>query len=100
MDKLSVFEIGQVVYHSRFNYRGVIFEIDPIFLLSEQWYQAVAKSQPPKDEPWYHLLVDGQTHTTYVAQKHLCLIADPTQIDHPMLGRYFNAFIDGRYQLK
>lgn len=89
-----------MVCHSRFNYRGVIFEIDPYFLLSEHWYKTVAKSRPPKNEPWYHVLVDGQAHTTYVAQKHLCLGSSPAQIEHPMLGRYFKAFIDGRYQLK
>lgn len=100
MDKLSIFEVGQVIYHSRFNYRGVIFEIDPFFLLSEQWYQSVAISRPPKDEPWYHVLVDGHRHTTYVAQMHLCSAPSPEQIDHPMLGRFFKAFIDGRYQLR
>ena len=100
VNKLSLFEVGQVVYHSRFNYRGVIFEIDPFFLLSEQWYQDVAKSCPPKDEPWYHVLVDGSAQTSYVAQQHLCSITHPEQIEHPLLGRFFKAFIDGRYQLK
>lgn len=100
MNELSLYEVGQVVYHSRFNYRGVIFEIDPVFLLSDQWYEDVAKSRPPKDEPWYHVLVDGAAHTTYVAQRHLCSDPSPSQVDHPMLGHYFKAFIDGRYQLK
>ena len=94
------FNIGQIVIHSRFDYRGVIFDVDPHFMLSDDWYRRVALSQPPKDQPWYHMLVDGQEHTTYVAERHLAAAEDSRPIQHPLLGHYFQEFNDGSYQPK
>jgi len=91
------FAIGQLVHHSRFDYRGVIVDVDPVFQLSEEWYDAVAKSRPPKDRPWYHVLVHGTHDTTYVAERHLAPTADPTPIEHPQLGEYFEDFRSGVY---
>lgn len=91
MKKAACFNIGQVVGHSRFGYRGVIFDVDPYFMLSEDWYRRVALSRPPKDKPWYHILVDGHEHTTYVAERHL-LAADPAPIQHPLVDLYFAGF--------
>ncbi|OUS11312.1 DNA-binding protein, partial [Gammaproteobacteria bacterium 53_120_T64] len=59
MSELAKFTIGQLVQHRLFAYRGVIYEVDPVFMLSEQWYQQMATSCPPKEEPWYHVLVDN-----------------------------------------
>jgi heat shock protein HspQ len=53
------FSIGQLVHHRLFDYRGVIVDVDAVFLGSEEWYEQVAKSKPPKDQPWYHVLVHG-----------------------------------------
>ena len=65
---------------------------------SEEWYDAVARSRPPKDRPWYHVLVEGQDHTTYVAERHL--EADPSggEIRHPRLGDFFDTFDAGIYR--
>ena len=63
------FSIGEIIHHKLFNYRGVIFNVDETMQLSEQWYQQVAKSRPPKDKPWYRVMVDNQAHTTYVAEQ-------------------------------
>ena len=63
MSESSKFTIGQLIQHRLFGYRGVIYEVDPVFMLSEQWYQQMAKSCPPRDEPWYHVLVDNAIHT-------------------------------------
>ena len=65
------FEVGQVVHHLKFGYRGVVFDVDPCFQGTEAWYEQVARSRPPKDKPWYHVLVHDATHTTYVAERHL-----------------------------
>lgn len=88
---------GQVVRHNRFGYRGVIVDVDPVFSGSDAWYAQVARSRPPRDKPWYHVLVDGADHTTYVAERHLELEPDPRPVAHPLLDRFFDHFRDGRY---
>ena len=92
------FRIGQIVEHALFNYRGVIFEVDAEFSLSEEWYQQVARSRPPKDQPWYHVLVDNGTHTTYVAERHLLASDNMSSIHHPAMPRYFSEFKNGFYR--
>ena len=91
------FFIGQIVDHLKVGYRGVIFGVDAEFSLSEEWYDRVAVSRPPKDLPWYHVMVDGETHTTYVAERHLAASSDLSQIDHPDLGKAFGRFDGARY---
>ena len=65
------FSIGQVIHHSRFGYRGVIVDVDATFQHSEEWYDSMARSRPPKDQPWYHVLVHDSDHMTYVAERNL-----------------------------
>lgn len=91
------FGIGQIIWHLKFHYRGVIADVDPAFSLSEQWYQTVAKSRPPKDQPWYHVLVDGSDATTYVAERHLRLAEDARPVRHPQLEQHFSSFNGERY---
>ncbi len=91
------FSIGQIVHHKKFDYRGVIADADGKFEGSDAWYDAVAKSRPPKDAPWYTVLVDGADHSTYVAERHLEPDPSDAQIDHPALGQYFDRFHEGRY---
>ena len=57
MSEQADFHIGQLVLHAKFGYRGVVFDVDPVFQLSDEWYEQVARSRPPKDRPWYHVLV-------------------------------------------
>lgn len=97
MSSVAKFQPGQIVEHLRFGYRGVIIDVDATFSLSDEWYETVAKSRPPKDQPWYHVLVDNALHATYVAERHLVLSNDMSQIDHPELGRFFCRFAHGRY---
>ena len=91
------FFVGQIVEHNRFGYRGVVFGVDAEFGLSEEWYEEMARSRPPKDRPWYHVLVDGALHSTYVAERHLEASEDLSQISHPWLGEYFERFDGSRY---
>lgn len=97
MIQKAKFNIGQIVTHNKYAYRGVIFEVDPIFSQSEEWYQQVATSRPPKDRPWYHVLVSGAEHTTYVAERHLSTAEDVSAIQHPAVNQYFSAYHDGMY---
>ncbi|MFQ5672552.1 MAG: heat shock protein HspQ [Nitrospinales bacterium] len=65
------FQVGQQVRHKLFNYCGVVVGVDPEFQSTEEWYQMMAKTRPPKDKPWYHVMVsDGNRHT-YVAERNL-----------------------------
>ena len=65
------FCLGQRIHHKLFNYHGVVVGVDEIFKSSEEWYELVAKSCPPKDRPWYHVLVHGNNSQTYVAERNL-----------------------------
>ncbi|MDK1025639.1 MAG: heat shock protein HspQ [Gammaproteobacteria bacterium] len=94
------FAPGQQVEHLLFNYRGLIYDVDPIFMGSEAWYEQMAKSGPPKDKPWYHVLVHGADHTTYVAERHLEAYQGSECIDHPLLAEFFDAFDGGMYHSK
>jgi len=91
------FNIGQLVHHVKFDYRGVVADVDPVYQGSEEWYLQVALSRPPKDRPWYHVLVDGAEHMTYVAERHL--EADPSgmPIAHPGIEQVFDDFQGGSY---
>jgi len=91
------FSIGDIVHHRLFDYRGVVVDVDPSFQSSEAWYDAVAKSRPPKDEPWYHVLVHDALHTTYVAERNLEADDSVAPIKHPLLNDFFSRFENGRY---
>lgn len=91
------FSVGDLVHHKRFDYRGVIIGVDPEFEGTEEWYQTVALSRPPKDRPWYHVLPHGATHQTYVADRNLEPDRTGEAIEHPLVRRYFTHFVGGRY---
>jgi heat shock protein HspQ len=93
----SRYSIGDLVHHKLFDYRGVIVDIDPNFQLTDEWYDAVAKSRPPKNEPWYHVLVHEAVNSTYVAEQNLEPDPSGGQINHPMTGKLFTEFRNGRY---
>ncbi len=97
-EKYARFAVGQVVHHLLFDYRGIIYDVDPDFSGTEEWYEEVAQSRPPKDRPWYHVLVDGESHTTYVAEKNLePSDEDDEAIDHPLFPRLFDRYEEGRW---
>lgn len=96
-DRDAKFSIGEVVYHERFEYRGVVVDVDATYQGTEEWYHEVARSKPPREQPWYHVLVHQGDHTTYVAERHLSLDESDAPIEHPLLGDFFDSFEDGRY---
>ena len=95
--KQAKFSIGQCIHHRLFDYRGVIVDVDPEFLGHDEWYENVARSRPPKNEPWYHVLVHDGNSETYVAERNL--VEDDTNepVNHPLLDRFFVKFDDGNY---
>lgn len=91
------FNVGEVIQHKRYGYRGVIVDADPTFALSEECYETVASSRPATHRPWYHVLVHASDQLTYVAESNLERDASGDPIRHPLVGAYFRAFRDGRY---
>ncbi|MCI0399771.1 MAG: heat shock protein HspQ [Gammaproteobacteria bacterium] len=91
------FSVGQLVNHKRFNYRGVIVDVDPIFHGTDEWYEQMALTRPPKDKPWYRVLVHNAVHETYVAERNLEADESKDPINHPMIDSYFDEFLDGTY---
>ncbi len=91
------FHVGQPVHHRLFDYRGVVADADATFQGSDDWYETMARSRPPKDRPWYHVLVHDAVHTTYVAERNLEPDLTGEPIRHPDLGLYFHELRDGLY---
>ena len=83
------FAPGTVVRHRRFGYRGLIFDVDAEYSQSDEWYEMMADSRPRRDKPWYHVLVDGESHTTYVAEDNLEDCGLSETFDHPLLSHLF-----------
>lgn len=94
------FFIGQLIQHNLFDYRGVIVDVDPVFQRSDEWYDRVAKSRPPKNEPWYSVLAHGRQSQTYVAERNLSVDMKSRPIRNPLISRFFIAFEDGIYRPK
>jgi heat shock protein HspQ len=94
------FEIGAVVRHRLFPFRGVIFDVDPVFNNSEEWYQAIpAEVRPRKDQPFYHLLAENEqtNYIAYVSEQNLLPDASSGPVSHPQIDDYFKVAEDGRY---
>ena len=92
------FSVGELVHHRLFGYRGVIVDVDQNFQATEEWYEVVAKSRPPKNKPWYHVLVHESDHSTYVAEQNLETDDELEPIIHPMVEHCFSRFDHGRYR--
>ena len=95
--KQAKFSIGQCIQHRLFDYRGVIVDVDPVFSGSDEWYEQVATSSPPRDEPWYHVLVHDAGKETYVAEQNLSGEASVEPVNHPLLGEFFVDLDKGHY---
>ena len=100
MDSNCKFSIGDIIHHLRFDYRGVIYDVDATFQGTEEWYNQMAKSKPPRDQPWYHVLVDQSATMTYVAERNLEADSSSTPIEHPLVDQYFSQFKNGKYILQ
>ena len=100
MDKAK-FEIGQIVKHRYFDFRGVIFDVDPEFDNTEEWYQSIpAQVRPKKNQPFYHLLAESPSQPSYIAyvsQQNLLKEEIPEPITHPLVEEIFTGIEGGKY---
>lgn len=97
------FGIGDVVRHRLFDFRGVVFDVDPVFANSEEWYQSIpADIRPDRDQPFYHLLAetDDSSYVAYVSQQNLLGDGGGGPVHHPQLSELFEEFEDGRYRIR
>ena len=100
MSDTANFFVGKIIHHRTFDYRGVIFDVDTTFQGTDEWYEKIARSRPPKDQPWYHVLVHEGQHTTYVAERNLEPDPPGGPIVHPLLSNLFAPFERDRYPLR
>jgi heat shock protein HspQ len=97
------FSIGDVVRHRMFDFRGVIFDVDPVFANTDEWYEAIPEGvRPEKDQPFYHLLAENMdsSYVAYVSQQNLIPDDSDEPIEHPAIPGLFGDFSDGRYALR
>jgi len=97
------FGIGDIVRHRVFPFRGVVFDVDPVFANSDEWYDSIPEDiRPAKNQPFYHLLAENgeSSYVAYVSQQNLLPDEDEGPVDHPELRQLFGEFKDGRYPLK
>ena len=101
--KQAKFSIGQVVRHRLFPFRGVIFDVDPEFANTEEWYQAIpADARPRRDQPFYHLLAENAEteYVAYVSEQNLQADSSGEPVRHPQLNEFFDTIENGRYTPK
>ena len=97
------FSIGDVVRHRTFDFRGVVFDVDPVFANSEEWYESIpAEVRPTREQPFYHLFAenDESSYIAYVSQQNLLEDSDGGPVDHPALEQVFDDFDGARYRLR
>ncbi len=94
------FYIGQIINHKRFNYRGVIIDVDLSYSGTEEWYLKMAKSKPSKEQPWYYVIVNNSEIETYVAESNINIDRTGLPINHPQIYTYFDDLTSEGYILK
>ncbi len=97
------FKIGQVVKHRYYPFRGVIFDVDPEFNNTEEWWQSIPEDiRPRKEQPYYHLLAENEetTYVAYVSEQNLVPDDSGKPVGHPQIPEMFGAHQDGLYEIK
>jgi heat shock protein HspQ len=101
--RLAKFAIGQVVRHRIFAFRGVIFDVDPEFANTEEWWQSIPEDvRPRKDQPFYHLLAENDqgSYNAYVSEQNLLPDDTGQPVGHPHTQLIFDGFQNGQYHLR
>jgi len=99
--RTAKFTIGQIVRHRVFPFRGVVFDVDPIFDNTEEWWLAIPEDvRPTKDQPYYHLLAENaeSEYIAYVSEQNLLPDASGQPLRHPQVGELFTVTEDGSYK--
>ena len=103
MNRDAKFQIGQVVRHRFYPFRGVVVDVDPTFSNTEEWWNSIPEDvRPRKDQPYYHLLAENATshYTAYVSEQNLLSDESGDPIRHPEVRAIFGKLRDGFYTLK
>ena len=98
--RTAKFRIGQVVRHRVYPFRGVIFDVDPEFSNTDEWYQAIPEHvRPRKDQPFYHLLAENEDayYVAYVSEQNLLADTSGEPVEHPQVRELFGDLEDGLY---
>jgi len=101
--KHAKFQIGQVVKHRLFPFRGIIFDVDPEFANTEEWYESIPEeTRPHRDQPFYHLLAENSEseYTAYVSEQNLVPDFSDEPLRHPQIGEMFDKLENGSYRVK
>ena len=101
MIRNAKFQIGQVVRHRLFPFRGIIFDVDPVFNNTEEWYRSIPEDiRPAKDQPFYHLLAenDETEYIAYVSEQNLLPDDSGKPLRHPQVGEIFVRDANGGYR--
>ncbi|MFL2769457.1 MAG: heat shock protein HspQ [Rhodospirillaceae bacterium] len=96
------FRIGQVVRHRLFPFRGVIFDVDPEFSNTEEWWESIPENvRPRKNQPFYHVFAENESshYVAYVSQQNLLEDETGDPVMHPDIPDYFREVDDGIYML-
>ena len=102
MIRKAKFQIGQVVKHRIYPFRGVVFDVDPIFDNTDEWYQSIPEEiRPSKDQPFYHLFAENEEteYIAYVSEQNLVADYSGEPVGHPDVPDIFGEFEDGQYPL-
>lgn len=97
------FSIGDIVRHRLFDFRGVVFDIDPVFANSDEWYESIPlEVRPAKNQPFYHLFAENadSSYVAYVSQQNLLRDDREGPVNHPAIEGLFEPFENGHYRLK
>ena len=100
--RAAKFALGQIVRHRIYPFRGVIFDVDPVFANTEEWWQSIpAEMRPRKDQPFYHLLAENQEseYIAYVSEQNLLPDESGEPLRHPQIAEMFEKRTTGGYQL-
>lgn len=90
------FQVGELVHHKRYDYRGVIVGGDLTCQADDAWYHK-NRTQPDRNQPWYHVVVHGGAHMTYVAEENLEPDASAAPVQNPILAQFELHYFGGRY---
>ncbi|MDP1838268.1 MAG: heat shock protein HspQ [Reyranella sp.] len=98
--RIAKFAIGQVVKHRIYPFRGVIFDVDPVFANTEEWLASIpAEVRPRRDQPFYHLLAENAqtTYVAYVSEQNLLPDETGKPVAHPQVPHFFKELKRGLY---
>ncbi|MCK5896775.1 MAG: heat shock protein HspQ [Cocleimonas sp.] len=96
--KKAEYNIGDIIYHNQYDFRGVIVDVDANFEGDDEWYNEEAEFRAPKDAPWYHVLVDEETTMAYVAEQSISSDSSLDEVIHPMINDVFIRTSKGKYR--